>query len=467
MDREWVRKFLEEEAAKHEATGDMRFLGEVSRREAAPQQERTPYWEPRARSSGWRDPGASAAEVNRLLTTDEGLEDIERTLGSWLGPLEGPSRALGGLISGKNPLDTLNNPLLMDALVEKGVPPWLAMTADILLVPDPTGARKATQLIPILGLAGLSHGGFLRMREAIKHAFGPGGSLPPGTPRRAYFASEVLKTIDGALDDAVRPADVEQLRAMRRQVQGLVDWDAPLAGVPFDSTNPLDVSAVVEALRTVGDIELSPEYAPRLNRLLVKWADDMSLVADDLARTHGDWVLRDALNPGLPPHRHNPALEVFDARAALGEGHQFHPRSVTSDLYSEFGRVGQPDIGKPSASQMARNVGLDPTDFERGLWPEHGRLADTGSLLDARHASLGDPPVRANVAELVRDPPALKSIHDMIDFLGAADYDSLIDMVRVFGADEVGAKLSRAIAAKYDPMWDTDLAIHALRMLGR
>lgn len=70
MDREWLEKFLAEMAEEAEATGDMRFLGEVSRMEAPARQEPAPYWAPRAASSGWADP----QDMAKRLHDDPGYE---------------------------------------------------------------------------------------------------------------------------------------------------------------------------------------------------------------------------------------------------------------------------------------------------------------------------------------------------------------------------------------------------------
>lgn len=77
---------------------------------------------------------------------------------AWAAPfIDNPSRLIGGLIAGQNPLAgdrsaaTLDAPTVSEALLARGAHPALAGAAE-LLVPDPTGAGKVSDLLPLLGL---------------------------------------------------------------------------------------------------------------------------------------------------------------------------------------------------------------------------------------------------------------------------------------------------------------------------
>lgn len=81
------------------------------------------------------------------------LEENQHSIQSWTQPFEGPSRAIGSLIAGRNPFQggRIEGPTVSEALTDRGVHPAVAMGAEFL-VPDPTGASRAADLIPLLGL---------------------------------------------------------------------------------------------------------------------------------------------------------------------------------------------------------------------------------------------------------------------------------------------------------------------------
>jgi hypothetical protein len=99
-------------------------------------------------------PGEAGAPTQEI--PDWLLEMVDR-LGSqefqsWMRPLEGPSRAMAGVVRGENPLAraAYGDELFGEALVDQyDLPEWAGMAAEFV-VPDPTGARKATDLLPLL-----------------------------------------------------------------------------------------------------------------------------------------------------------------------------------------------------------------------------------------------------------------------------------------------------------------------------
>jgi hypothetical protein len=85
---------------------------------------------------------------------------------SWTEPLDGVSQAIGGLIQGQNPLAAAaahGSKSAGEALVERfNLPPVVGAMLDFI-VPDPVGASRAADLVPLLGF-------LLPMRRA----FSPG-----------------------------------------------------------------------------------------------------------------------------------------------------------------------------------------------------------------------------------------------------------------------------------------------------
>lgn len=138
---------------------------------------------------------------------------------AWAAPfIDNPSRLIGGLISGQNPLAgdrssaTLDAPTVSEALLARGAHPALAAGAE-LLVPDPTGAGKVSDLLPLLGLL---------------------INVPKGLQR--------------ALAQGVHPSLLDDLGLIRQQAHGTkaAAYEAPSAGRAMGNygrghyTTPLD-----------------------------------------------------------------------------------------------------------------------------------------------------------------------------------------------------------------------------------
>lgn len=81
-------------------------------------------------------------------------DENQYAIDSWTDPLDGVSKLLGSLVSLENPISWgeggMDGPTFSEALMNRGVPEGLAMFAE-LFVPDPTGAGKLDEMIPLLG----------------------------------------------------------------------------------------------------------------------------------------------------------------------------------------------------------------------------------------------------------------------------------------------------------------------------
>lgn len=80
------------------------------------------------------------------------LAEYENEIASWVAPLEGTSRALGAAVQGESPFrwgeGGIHGPMLSEALREAGAPEWASLLSEFL-VPDPFGAGKVTDLVPL------------------------------------------------------------------------------------------------------------------------------------------------------------------------------------------------------------------------------------------------------------------------------------------------------------------------------
>jgi hypothetical protein len=131
--------------------------------------------------------GMVVSPDERMMQLLDWLQSSE--VQSWLGPLEGVSRGVGAMIEGGGLFDALEAArsqefdatsegtqrtasLTSEALIERGVHPILAAGAEFL-VPDPMGATRLLDLLPLLSL--LSRGG----RAAARTAASIAGDSPP------------------------------------------------------------------------------------------------------------------------------------------------------------------------------------------------------------------------------------------------------------------------------------------------
>ena len=159
MDRVWLERFLAEEARGVGAGGDVDWLGSVERVER-PMPTVGPWGEDRYRAEATHFP---QGDVRSLRDVVGGLPDLlsSQEFRSWMAPFEGPSRAVGGVIEGRNPLEAaaFGGPITAEVLIERGVDPRLALALEVAFVPDPTGASRALDLLPLMGvLVGLPKG---------------------------------------------------------------------------------------------------------------------------------------------------------------------------------------------------------------------------------------------------------------------------------------------------------------------
>ena len=137
-----------------------------------------------------------------------------------MAPFEGPSRAVGGVIEGRNPLEAaaFGGPLVSDALRERGAPEWLAVGSEFL-VPDPTGASRAGDMVPLAGLLAS------RVRQVFDVA-----SLPP---QAATSARTSIRQVRG--DVASSPAVFTWLERNRPLEPGSINLD--IGGGRYDDTS--------------------------------------------------------------------------------------------------------------------------------------------------------------------------------------------------------------------------------------
>ena len=225
-----------------------------------------------------------------------GMGQMERPeFQSWMQPLEGPSRAVGALIQGGNLRDmfeaagsqefTMDEdgrmrnaaPLVSEALIERGVNPILAGMAEFL-VPDPTGARKVGDLIPLFALIGPAG------LRAMRQFGGDIGFMPAhilveaaGNPPRRSPAQQTLfrRTLSaaGGIEEPVMV--VYDPNTMRWKV-GEGNHRA-LAALEADS--PVPTVAIIGSVPENQGLALPPEGATALRTLL----KNMGVSPDDAA----------------------------------------------------------------------------------------------------------------------------------------------------------------------------------------
>lgn len=123
---------------------------------------------------GWRnDPDAFENAMGRVQSWTDPSDNVSRVLGAAVTNVGGAVR--GDYESVVNPLadsgrpGALNAPTLSDALRAEGVPEGLALASEFV-VPDPLGAGRAADLIPVVGAFGVGFKGFGRLA----------GDLPEG-----------------------------------------------------------------------------------------------------------------------------------------------------------------------------------------------------------------------------------------------------------------------------------------------
>ena len=101
--------------------------------------------------------GQTNFPVDALATGAEAFDEFYQQNQAYLDPwFNNISRLYGSAVAGQNPFSFgdqggIHGPTFSEALTERGVDPLLAAGAEFL-VADPTGAKKVSELIPLLGL---------------------------------------------------------------------------------------------------------------------------------------------------------------------------------------------------------------------------------------------------------------------------------------------------------------------------
>lgn len=280
---------------------------------------------------------------------------VDPAVQAWAAPfIDNPSRLIGALVAGQNPLAgdrsaaTLDAPTVSEALLARGVHPALAAGAE-LFVPDPTGAGKVADLLPLLGVVP-----FLRtLRSRPEAAARATAALTRPQGSRGFF--EDLEAVMHGVHRGDGNYSVFGGRAIREGADG-----SDLGSIaPSGATSQMDI----------------------------KYMDDNNVFVDVLMDT-GDNSngIRDLLLP---------VLDFADAHGVTvhGYAHGFTDRIDTSELIDMYRKAGfvsenpsrpdrlirRPVPTEPQAreAEMAQRALLNtPINSPSGLGPESTEVID-------------------------------------------------------------------------------------------
>lgn len=202
---------------------------------------------------------------------------------AWQAPFtENPSRLIGALIAGQNPLAgdrssaVLDAPLTSEALIERGVPEWLASLSE-MFVPDPTGARRVGDLFPLLAmLPGIPLGlqrlwmryfpgtpqDLMGKPATIFHGVGTGDRVID-VPLLANYEGHGHSGFFGAVD----PSYSSEYTG--RYASGYSDGPGNVQGFGVGFRNPSVVPSAVANPLPLTDFMASPAYAQAAPHLTV------------------------------------------------------------------------------------------------------------------------------------------------------------------------------------------------------
>ncbi len=197
------------------------------------------------------------------------MEENPSTVESWLGPLENTSKVIGSAIEGQSPFVwgeggiRPDAPTFAQALEAKGVPPGWALAADMLLTPDPVGAGRLADLVPLMGLTFM---GFRGLRSLIPDANDP--------LQAAMEWSKLYGSSRGSFPE-LGPEEHrvihQELRNTARQLlEGSGQFVAPTGGMmnPEDTAQlASDLSDVLYGSRTPQSVELEDGLATLINQV--------------------------------------------------------------------------------------------------------------------------------------------------------------------------------------------------------
>lgn len=264
---------------------------------------------------------------------------------AWAAPfIDNPSRLIGAAISGENPFAdrsaaTYSTPLVSEALAERGVNPVLASLAE-LLVPDPTGAGKVGDLVPLLGALP-----FLRSLR-----------------RQPEKAAQLMERVTNPGGSSGMMEDLQQLFGAQARGQG---------------------------------VEMQVARGDGFARVEIDMLDDSTAKVDNLLSTFqegGRGELRQLL----------PLLEVADAHGVtlVTTPEPFnHARTDLEGLYRMYSGAGF-DVDPDNPTRMIRRP-LPVGDAERELEAAQ-RIANVEQFLQRSDRGLADPGMSNSVDHFLR-----------------------------------------------------------------
>lgn len=297
---------------------------------------------------------ADQTAMGHLVADDIAQWWADPAVQAWAAPfIDNPSRLIGALIAGQNPLAgdrstaVIDGPTVAEALMNRGVHPALAMGAEFL-VPDPTGAGKLGDLVPLLSLLPGVPIALQRLlaREfrgtptdlaglpaTIFHGIGTDDDLIVDTMRLANYEGHGHSGGFGAID----PEYASDYAGRYAGSGGGVSGPGNVQGYTFMLDNP---SVVPDAFTAPGAMRLAdfmqtPEYDQAVDQFMV-W--------DQVA--HQQRSLREALeNPSIyedvtgypyPDHISTALRNVSNSPAKVGNVTSGESVGLT-ELHQAFG----------------------------------------------------------------------------------------------------------------------------------
>lgn len=205
-------------------------------------------------------------------------------LESWTHPFEGPSRAVGALVDGRNPLQAasdpgMSEPNLSETLIGRGWSPGAAALMEFL-VPDPTGAGgRAMDMVPIA--AGLLRFG----RSFNKSSAGARQVLAQAVERLAEGAPSNTSTYFDDLYNYARASGVQVRSELSNprlpgwHMGDVIRMETPDARITLDHYDQSAVVRTVESLASGGRGDVSAQMRAFLPVLDLADANELPLYA--------------------------------------------------------------------------------------------------------------------------------------------------------------------------------------------
>lgn len=252
----------------------------------------------------------------------QAMEENTDAVESWTRPIDGISRLIGSAVAGQNPFvdGHLEGPLLSEALLERGVNPALANLAEFL-VPDPTGAKRIRDLMPLLG--------FVPFMRTLRE--------------RPNLAGRVVTAIDS-------PGGVWGM------------WQDLADAFPGSR-----ISADGNSITLYGGRGLQPGVASAISDAPAGTTSQMTISRYDLDSLYIDMIVGSESDGNAVRDLLLPVLDFADAHGVTlrGSAHGFTDRMSTEELMDIYTRLGfEPDngpgwLGQRSVEVTRRPVPLD------------------------------------------------------------------------------------------------------------